>query len=962
MSVYVDRIFVKFGSMNREISVFRPWRLALLLLVFGLTFGSEVLAQRQLPLNLYLQHVANDPDKANDPIHLFVKGDVEVIKAKVEDLGGHYKMAFGGYSAVWIPTGQLGALALEPGIERIEAGMTPGQPLLDQSLVNTNVDDIHQGLAPLLQGYEGEGVLVGIIDAGIELNHPDFMDANGNTRVIELWDHTMSYDPQKTPSYGYGQIWDSTEINAGLCPHEDQFIWFGHGSNVSGILTASGNATPGFKGVAPKAEIIVVSSNFSTGGWTGTIADAVDYIYKVADSLDRPCVINASLGTYFGGHDAQDLPALMIDSLIQAKPGRAMVCAAGNAGAEDPFHLGYNVTSDTAFTWFEYNPFSTFGFGSIFFEIWSDTADFNNVFFAMGADKVTGGYSFRGNTDFDNIQNRLNMLVTDSIINNGNVLGIVQTWAEEINGRYRLQIMMMEPDSNQYYFRLMTTGSGRLDLWSGSWLGISDMIYTNLPDSNTFPDIVNYRPPDMEQSMVSSWACSPHVVTVGNYVNRDSYYDVDSNLQTFAAPAGSISDDSSWGPARTGVLKPDVAAPGAVTLTSGKISHLNTLLNDINLRKRVAQGGWHYRNGGTSMASPVVAGIAALFFEQCPMATHQDFLQALQGAAIQDGNTGSTPNFQWGHGKADGFATLVSVLDGPVIDNLNNNGFCPGDSLELFLGSNYSTYDWSSGDTTATVWVDTPGDYWVQVVTDKGCPVTSDTLTIEEYVLPPPAPVSSSDSTAFCEGESITLSVPGMYTNYLWSDSTTGVSNVVNTSGDYFVQYTDTNGCPGVSDTLTVAVIPGPNPVITQIDSTLISTPAVSYQWYYNSFPINGATGASYQATQSGSYYVAVTDTNGCQGISTIYDLYLVGIPGMEVQQPEIFPNPTQGRINVALPPGDWRLTVYNATGQEVLNKQLRNTSIDEEVVLDISGRPQGIYLLNVEGRNHRHTYRIILQ
>ena len=126
--------------------------------------------------------------------------------------------------------------------------------------------------------YTGSGVIVGVIDAGIELNHPDFQYANGDTRIIEVWDQTMQVS-QRTPSYGYGQVWDSTEINDGICPHTDQGQWFGHGTNTAGIAAGDGSSYPGYKGIAPDAELIVVSSNFSAVGWTSTVADAVDYIF-----------------------------------------------------------------------------------------------------------------------------------------------------------------------------------------------------------------------------------------------------------------------------------------------------------------------------------------------------------------------------------------------------------------------------------------------------------------------------------------------------------------------------------------------------------------------------------------------------------------------------------------------------------------------------------------------------------
>src|SRR5439155_23700679 len=102
----------------------------------------------------------------------------------------------------------------------------------------------------------------------------------------------------------------------------------------------------------------------------------VKYIYDKADSLPggaEPAVINVSLGTYFGSHDGKDIQTILIDQLISQHAGRSLVCAAGNAGAA-PIHLGYNVTSDTSFTWLQFpNTFPMNGHN--YFELWGDSAN-----------------------------------------------------------------------------------------------------------------------------------------------------------------------------------------------------------------------------------------------------------------------------------------------------------------------------------------------------------------------------------------------------------------------------------------------------------------------------------------------------------------------------------------------------------------------------------------------------------
>src|ERR1019366_1533224 len=101
------------------------------------------------------------------------------------------------------------------------------------------------------------------------------------------------------------------------------------GTASCGIAAGNGNGSPGHKymGVAPNADLIVVALDFNSNSST-LITDAVDYIYAKAVLLGEPCVINLSLGDYYGSHDGLDLQAQMMNNLLMAQPGRAMVGSA----------------------------------------------------------------------------------------------------------------------------------------------------------------------------------------------------------------------------------------------------------------------------------------------------------------------------------------------------------------------------------------------------------------------------------------------------------------------------------------------------------------------------------------------------------------------------------------------------------------------------------------------------------
>ena len=931
-------------------------------------------AQEPLPINLYLQALIDHPPEGQTHIHLLVKGDVEGIKAQAEALGGHYKYTFRNYASLLMPLDQVETLAAFEGIERIEVAAGQGQALNGQQRINNNVEAVHNGLAPLPKAYRGSGILMGIIDSGLELDHGDFRTSNNKTRVIELWDQRMGFNAQRTPSYGYGQIWDSADINAGICPHDD-YGSFGHGTNVAGIATGNGldpgngQSNDDFKGIAPEADIVIVATNFGALNWTVTVAEAIDYIFHVADSLDMPCVINASIGTYLGSHDGKDVAAQMIDSILAAKSGRVLVCAAGNSGSQDPYHLGYDVTSDTNWTWFQDNSQAFFGTDTILFEIWADTQDFNNVHFAIGLDNVSSGYVYQGETGWDDISNRLGLVVTENIMNNGTPMGTVSTWAEEIDGRYFMQFFIQGTGSIYNRYRFMTTGSGRFDCWSGGWLGFPTIVSANLPLPVELPDIVDYKAPDLDQSIVSSWACSPNVITVGNYINRTSYEDVDGNTRTYPSLiAGNIADDSSFGPTRLGVLKPDMASPGGVTLSATESAQLATLLSIPSLRENVASDGVHNVNGGTSMASPAVAGVAALFLEKCPKANHLDVKAAITSSAKVDVFTGTTPNTRWGHGKTDGFAAL---LTSNFSDNLQaaTTEICVGEVVNISLPSNYSSYFWSTGDTTSTINVDVSGLYHVQLTDSRGCVGQSDTLFFIAHANPDKPVITASGPLTFCEGESVDLTVPDLFGAYTWSTGAHTNGITVSESGTYTLEVMNIHGCSNVSDPVSVSVLPAPEePALSFQDGKIIASlnSNLFYQWYRDGELLPGDTAYFVEPTLSGDYTVVVTNSFGCSTETSPFAYVAVGLEEAWTKNDlKVFPNPTSGLLNVAVE-GSLAGTTFNLALTDPLGRIIWNKNQvplqSNPTVIDLGHVESGVYFLEFRQGNTRSVFRVVMK
>ncbi|MCK6648783.1 MAG: S8 family peptidase, partial [Bacteroidia bacterium] len=532
------------------------------------------------------------------------------------------------------------------------------QLMADTANIQNNVVPAHNGNAPLIQGYKGSGIIIGVIDTGIDFDHPDFKDSLGNTRIKYLWDQRYTAQPNSPQPYNYGQEWDSTDIATGNAAAHDVTYYYGHGTHITGVAAGNGRAINKYKGVAPESDIIFVALDFNSSNPT-LITDAIDYIYKKADSLGKPCVINCSFGDYYGSHDGNDLQAQIIKNMINAQTGRVLVGAAGNGG-NIPFHLGYTVTSDTSFTFFKYTS------NSVYLQMWADTNNLKNVDFSIGADQMTPAHSFRGRLPFSDITSHLGVLQEDTLYNNGNRIGIVQSYGDLTGGTYSMEFNII-PDSTSYYWRLITTGSGKFDLWN------FDVIRNNLPLQSTMPDSIYYKLPDYQQTIVSSFQCLDEVITVGNYTNNNIYLNyAGTYTSNLSLVIGELSVGSSRGPTRDGRIKPDIAATGDYLVSCLAQPLLPTFLSF--LPGEVAQGGFHKKGNGTSASSPVVAGAVALYLEKNPNATAFQAKQAVISCPKTDIFTGTNlPDNEWGYGKVDVFTTLTGCSPTGVEINTENN-------------------------------------------------------------------------------------------------------------------------------------------------------------------------------------------------------------------------------------------------------------------------------------------------
>lgn len=597
-----------------------------------------------------------------------------------------------------------------------------GMALADTARVLFHVDSVHQGLGNLPRGYTGKGVLLGLVDTGMDYRHPDFLDSNGVTRIVRYWDQSINNGNAPQP-YNYGTEFDTTALYSAN-PIQSNIASSTHGTSVSGLAAGNGRANGKNMGMAPDVKIVMVQTNFNLPNWSLTVADACDYIFKIADEMNMPAVINLSLGSYLGSHDGNDPTTEYMESLLDEKNGRIIVCAAGNAGTWAPFHVRGNASSDTTFTWLKSALNTQLGPNKIFFDFWADTAILSTMRFGYMADKVTNGYALRGTSNFHLVgENLANLNLQDTIYSpEGTLLATVTTYRSFQAGSVHMEVLFNRVDSTNYYYRFATAGSGQYDLWSSVNMSLNEIISV-LPSTSEMPKIVDYQAPDLEQSIVSLWNCSEKVVSVGNMKNRLSHVTKTGATYYQASPTpavGALSYTSSKGPSRLNLIKPDVVASGDMTLSPGPLAYLNNSGNNYS----IDSAGWHIRQGGTSMASPIVAGIAALYLERCPKGNYETFINLLHATAYKDVHSGPTVNNAYGYGKVDAFGILRDVaLENPA--SITQNG-------SILFADTHPSYQWYKNDvlipgaTNQFLGITPPNaTYRVDVYGADGCPTQS---------------------------------------------------------------------------------------------------------------------------------------------------------------------------------------------------------------------------------------------
>ena len=354
-------------------------------------------------------------------------------------------------------------------------------------------------------------------------------------------------------------------------------------------------------------------------------------------------------------------------------------------------------------------------------------------------------------------------------------------------------VFFSQVDSTDYRFRFSTTGSGKYDLWSGGFLGLNN-IEENIPSIGTYPPIADYIMPDTLQTIVSSWNCSEKVISVANVMNRMSYETACAGTYTVLnyPGRGHRWRASSNGPNRHGAIKPEIGGAGEVSLGPNTMWNLSVPGNCVV----IDSGGFHWRNGGTSMAAPSISGIAALYLEHCSKASYTQFRNDLFNTANVQPFMGAIPNNVYGYGNANALDLMLGTEFEPSI--VGDTTKC-SDLVTLSVNSPLSVDSvvWWNGTNNLTLQADS-GYHYATVYDLKSCSAVTDSHYIDQLIVPTIDPITFGVDTLFTNASD----------GYQWTLDGSDINGETNPFvlyppyGNYSCYTVSVDGCVAYSDTV----------------------------------------------------------------------------------------------------------------------------------------------------------------
>ena len=566
--------------------------------------------------------------------------------AQLEANGVKVTGKFSDFVTASIPVNKLEAVSQMKGVKQV--GISRNARLLTdvaKGIVNADKawDGTNYGLP---QGYTGQGVVVGLIDDGIQFNHRAFLDDNGNTRVKAVYmpnassangGTTVSIDGVQMMGYQY-----TTPSQIANLTCDDTYE--SHGTHTSGI--AAGSHVGNYAGMAPEADLILCGCGSSLTA--NAIVSSAKYIGWYAQQLGKPCVISISLGSDIGPHDGTSITSRAYTEVANTY-GAVILLAAGNE-ADILGHARKTLSSSDDYMAVTNNVSGSWGGSSTgSCDIWNSTSDELQIKVIVGSSQsnwMTSG-TFNGVT--------------------------VEGGVDAYNNRYNLYIESSESSAT---YVIKGQAGNTISVYTDCW-------YSTLSSSSGSVSGYSITPGTYEGSMCDDMT-SPKVISVGAQASRSS----DGYGQ------GDVAYFSSYGVDCNGVNQPFITAPGHYVISS--INGYDTYQSST---WSMTYNGQTYKWGemsGTSMATPCAAGVVALYLQADPTLDVDRVKEIIAETATAYPASSSSPVMSRGHGIINALDGIEYILQhqGPTIvakpDNVNFQGYAGETYTETILVKGYN--------------------------------------------------------------------------------------------------------------------------------------------------------------------------------------------------------------------------------------------------------------------------------